>query len=168
VENTLVTIIIVAVLTFATAVLSKAAINSVDNLGQSWKAMEVLSGERARTQMTVVDAIADGTGTNVYVTVRNDGQSRIGDFSRMDVILQYFTPSATYRLTWLPYTEGVPGNNEWTVNAIVPDVFEPGILNPGEELTIQATVSPAVGTSTTNWATLATPNGITLSTYFVH
>jgi hypothetical protein len=111
VENALITVIIVAVLTFGTAMLGKATLGSVDDLGRSWKAMEVVAGERARTQVTVIDAATDGTGTNV---------------------------------------------------------FEPGILNPGEEMTIQAKVSPTVGAGTTNWATVATPNGISLTAYFVH
>jgi archaeal flagellar protein FlaF len=167
-ENALVTIIIVAVLTFATATLSKAAIGSVDDLGQSWKAMEMVSGDRARTQVTVTDAETDVTGSNVYISLRNDGQSRVLDFSRMDVILQYFSPGGVYNTAWIPYTDGALANNEWTVMSISPDVFEPGILNPGEELTIQAKLSPTVGTGTTNWATVATPNGISLTAYFVH
>jgi flagellar protein FlaF len=168
VENTLVTIVFVALLTFATAAFSRSALTSVDQLGVTWKTMEVLSGERARTRVTVTSAVTDVTGTNVYVTLRNDGQTRIGDFSRMDLIVQYVSPAGVYRTVWLPYTEGAPGSNEWTVTAIVPDVFEPGIFNPGEEMTVLAALSPAVGTGTTNWATMATPNGISLSAYFVH
>jgi hypothetical protein len=46
------------------------------------------------------------------------------------------------------------------------EVFDPDILNPGEEVVIQIWVSPPVGSPTTNLATVATPNGISASTAF--
>lgn len=167
-ENTLVAIVVVAVLTFATSVLSKASLNSLDQLGQTWKAMETVAGERARTSLTLVDASVDAAGEQVYLTVRNDGQSRLDTFAAMDLIVQYTSPGRAYQIVWLPYTTEEPASNQWTVTAVAPDVFEPGIVNPGETLTIKARLSPPMGVGTTNWLILTTSNGVSLSAYVVH
>jgi hypothetical protein len=63
---------------------------------------------------------------------------------------------------------------EWTVsgiyvdaNTLTPEVFEPGILNPDEEMVIQARVAPSVAMTTTNMITINTLNGITASSHFI-
>ena len=50
---------------------------------------------------------------------------------------------------------------------LTPEVFEPGILNPDEEMVIQAQLSPSVAMTTTNRITISSHNGINDSTYFV-
>jgi hypothetical protein len=71
---------------------------------------------------------------------------------------------------WLPYTTEALGDNEWQVAWIQfngkPEIFEPNILNPKEQMLIRAKLNPAVGAGTTNMAVVATPSGITASTYF--
>lgn len=166
-ESTLVALVTTAVLTVGAVFLSGASYSAIDRLGQSWKTMEQTVGEQARTYLTVTSTAVDAPGTVVLITLKNAGQARIGDFSRMDVIVQYYDALGAYHIVWLPYTAGEPGNNQWTVSSVLPDQFEPGIVNPGEEITIKIRLSPSVGLNTSNWLTVVTPNGISLSTYFV-
>ena len=79
-------------------------------------------------------------------------------------------PPDIYNVAWLPYTAGSPNDLQWTVSGIymdadtlTPEVFEPGILNPDEEMVIQAKISPSVAMTTTNLITIDTPNGISAS-----
>jgi hypothetical protein len=82
----------------------------------------------------------------------------------------YYDGTGTYHIVWLPYTKEALGDNEWEVAWIringVAEVFEPNVLNPKEQMLIRAQLDPAVGAGTTNMAVIATPSGITASTYF--
>ena len=46
------------------------------------------------------------------------------------------------------------------------EIFEPGILNPGEEMVIEAKVNPVIGLSTSNMVVTSTPSGIPASINF--
>jgi len=63
-------------------------------------------------------------------------------------------------------------DNEWRKTGIYlngqPETLEAGILNPGEEMRVEAKLNPAVGDNTTNLVVLATPSGITASGAFTH
>ena len=72
---------------------------------------------------------------------------------------------------WYPYVSGPLGNNQWTVKGIYtdaaasqPEVFEPGIFNPGEELVVQLQLLPTIGMTTTNMIIIGTANGVTVPT----
>jgi hypothetical protein len=63
--------------------------------------------------------------------------------------------------------------NIWTVAAIYTDytlgreeVFEPGILNPGEVMLIKMKLSPLPGPNTTNWAIVSSCNGVVASSQY--
>ena len=102
------------------------------------------------------------------VTLKNEGNTKLADFDRWDVILQCESGD----VQWYPYGAG---DNTWGVGGIYLDysegtgeVFDLNILNPGEEMVIWVSISPAVGSPTINTATIATPNGISASTVFTH
>jgi len=124
--------------------------------------------ERARTDLSPVDAQTTDGGAYVEVTLRNDGDTRLADFDQWDVILEYDGSDALHYIEWCPYVEpGLFGlwQNKWT-HYFSSDVFDPDILNPGEEVMIRISVDPLVKGNTTKQATIATPNGITASTVF--
>lgn len=165
-ETSIPALLVAAIMLMSTVVLARSGYTSFDTLGQSWKAMEDRAGEQFRTLLSVTDTQVDETGANVTVILSNDGQSAIGDFERMDVVVQYFSESSTYYMRWIPYTSGALESNTWTVQSIANDVFEPGLFNPGEELTMVIRLNPPVGLSTTNWVIISTKLGVSLSAYF--
>ncbi|MBM3301395.1 MAG: hypothetical protein FJY85_15760, partial [Deltaproteobacteria bacterium] len=59
-------------------------------------------------------------------------------------------------------------DNSWLVSYSegTMDVFEPRILNSGEQMVIEITLNPTVAMTTTNWVTVAAPNGVSASTVF--
>ncbi len=76
-----------------------------------------------------------------------------------------------YHTDWYPYTSNLPGSNEWTSVGIytdaaggIPEIYEPGIFNPDEELVLQLNIAPGIALSTTNRLLLSTHNGVTIST----
>ena len=129
--------------------------------------------ERSRTRIVPVAARLLNGDDTVEITVRNDGNEKLADFARWDVVLQY--DAATGGLArWYPYVEAVePGSNQWTVAGLyldaanaIPEALEPGILNPGEEMVIRVRISPPASDGTTCIGTVATPNGMSTTMAF--
>jgi hypothetical protein len=179
-ESALSSIILFTVGIFAALTISHTFLETQDVLWVSEQTREEEILERERTDLEITGAETQSSGSIVRVTLRNSGQVKLADFDRWDVVVQYYTPPLLeddpniYEVDWLPYTAGSPNNMEWTVSGIyvdattlTPEVFEPGILNPDEEMVIQARVAPSVAMTTTNMITINTMNGITASSHFI-
>ncbi len=166
-ETPIVALIIIALLLFAMLTLGQGYLVTQDRIMQSWQAMEERAGERARTSLVPVAAEVLHEGDEVAITVRNDGAERLADYAQWDVILEY-DAGGLFVGRWYPYTEAAgSGANQWTVAGIYldasradPEVVDPGILNPGEEMVIQVRISPPVDEGGTVEAAVSTPNGI--------
>ncbi|MEK7326220.1 MAG: hypothetical protein AAB217_13270 [Chloroflexota bacterium] len=174
-ETVLPAFIVIILLLSATLMPAQHSLAAQDRIQLARQAVEARLLERARTDLASVNAQVSDNGAVVDIRLRNAGQTRLADFDRWDVMIQYYDTAGTYHIVWLPYFEGGdPANNEWAIEALyveaagsVPEIYEPGILNPAEEMVIRFRVSPAVGHETTNLAVLSTPNGLRLSTYFI-
>jgi len=172
-ETVITGLIVITVLLLAILTLSHSFLSSQDAILESWRGMEERVGERARTDISPLEATTDPVlGNTVEVILRNEGDTKLADFDQWDVILQYIDGDSDDHTEWYPYGAGA---NTWGVEGIYLDasggtgeIFDPDILNPEEEIVIQIWVSPTVGSPTTNLATIATPNGISASTFFTH
>jgi len=174
-ETVLPAFIVIILLLSATLMPAQHSLAAQDRIQLARQATDARLQERARTDLAPVSAQVSDNGTVVDIRLRNAGQTRLTDFDRWDVMIQYYDAAGAYHIAWLPYVEGgEPANNEWAVEALyleaagsAPEIYEPGVLNPAEEMVIRFRVSPVVGQETTNLAVLATPNGLRLSTYFI-
>jgi hypothetical protein len=171
-ETALTGLIIIMVLLITVSMLAHAFLSAQDALLESWRGMEERMGERSRTSLSSVVAEAKNLGGTVEITLRNDGDTKLADFDRWDVILQYTAGDGQRRTGWYPY--GL-GQNEWTkvgifldASAGTAEVFDAGILNPGEEIVLQVSVNPWVRSPSTNLVTAVAPNGIAVSTVFTY
>ncbi len=169
-DSAITAIIVIGILILAVAGLSSFALSSQAAISESNREMQARLGERTQTNLAPLTAVTTPMGDYVQVTLKNTGNIKLSDFSQWDVILQYSDGTNT-QIKWYAYGSGV---NQWaqqiyqTTTPPTAEAFEPGILNPGEEIVITVNVSPTVGTGTTNLATIATPNGITAATIFTH
>ena len=163
-DTAITALIVITVLLLAVTTLYEHYFSAQDVILESWQEMEERMEERARTDLSVVGAEVPpiSSGDTVKITVRNEGDVKLAEFEQWDVILQY-TGADGYHVDWYPYGSE---QNQWTET--IDELFEPGILNPGEDMVVQVSVSPPVASPTTNVATLATPNGITVSTVFTY
>jgi len=164
-ETSIPALLVTAILMITTVVLARSGYTSLDEVGQSWQSMQERLGDQVHTQLTVVETSIDGSRANITARIRNDGQTKMADYTRMDVVVQYFSESGTRYVRWVPYTSGELQSNTWTVASIENDVFEPAVLNPGEVLEMQVRVNPPLGAGTTGWVIVATENGVTVSAY---
>jgi hypothetical protein len=104
------------------------------------------------------------------IVLENTGQTKIADFERWDVIVQYYDSDGFYQVKYLTYSASGGGINQWGVGWIKlndeAEKFEPNVLNPGEQLMIETSLDPSVSDNATNMVVISTPSGITCSTYF--
>jgi hypothetical protein len=163
-------LILIASLTQAYSYLS-----AEDKMQTARQVMEERLADRLHTNLSPVGTQVSVDGTMVELILRNVGDTRLVDFDRWDVIVQYYDASDAYHVAWLPYFEGgEPTSGEWSVVGIYAsaedlarEVFDPGIFDPGEEMIVRFRVSPAIGSETTNGVYLSTPNGVGVSSPFV-
>ena len=168
-ETAIVSLICVALVVFGGMTMCQGFMTSVDTSTAGLEEIGQRDETIMRTEMSSVSTSQPSANT-LEVTLENSGQTKIADFDKWDVIVQYYDDTGTYYTKWLPYTEATLGDNEWEVVWIrlngAAEVFEPNVLNPEEQINIRAQLSPPVGAGTTNMVVVATPNGIPASTYF--
>ena len=174
--NLIVSIFVIALMTTAVLVLTSAALSSADRVSFSWDAMAQRSNQIDKTNLTLDSTDMVPTSTNIDVSIRNSGQTALRDYSSWDVIIQYYATSTNQGLSilWLPRaTTTPPSSGQWEVNGLYQDadtleseVYDPNILNPGEEMIVRVNITPTIPTSTDNLITIATPNGVTVAAPF--
>lgn len=168
-DTAIVSIICIALVIFGGMTMSQGFITSVDTGATGLEEIGERDEMIMRTELTPVSAEQPSANT-VEVIIENSGQTKLADFNKWDVIVQYYDDVGAYHVEWLPYTEATLDDDEWEVAWIQLDgeaeVFEPNVLNPQEQIMLRAQISPAVGAGTTNMVIIATPSGVTASTYF--
>ena len=167
-----VSIMCIALIVVGGMALSQGILTSADSTALSVDSMSAREGELMRTEVTTLRAANQSWSEFLRVIVDNNGQTKLGSFDKWDVIVHYYDEGGSSYSKWLPYTDGVLGDNEWQQAAIClngqPEIFEPGLLNPGEEMIILAKVNPPPADATAANITIATPNGICKSIPFAN
>jgi hypothetical protein len=168
-ETAIVSIICIALIAFGGMTMSRGFMTSVDTSTTGLDNVGQRNETIMRTEIIPLTSSLP-SGNTLEIMVENSGQTRLADFDKWDIIVQYYDSTSTYHVTWLPFTKETLGDNEWQEAWIRinggPEVYEPNVLNPKEQMLIRAQLNPAVGAGTTNMAVIATPGGITASTYF--
>jgi hypothetical protein len=161
----IVTIICIAMIVVGGMTLSQGILTSTDSAATSVESISVREGEIMRTGFDTLRAAQLSSADYLRLTVKNTGQTKLASYDKWDIIVSYEDSNGTTYSTWLPYTtNATPGNNEWTkarigLNGPV-EYFEPGILNPGEEIVVLAHLDPLPGDATTGTISITTPNGV--------
>jgi len=160
-ENAIVSLLCLALFLVGTLNLAGTSLSLADKVSSSWRQAEEQRYDISQTgiatvSVTVLDA------NQVEITIRNEGAVPLGDFDRWDVIIRYQGDTAV----WLPY-DSVPG---WKVDSISfkgsPEVFDPDILNSGEEMLLILSLDPPLPPASTAEATISTPRGVTARAMF--
>ena len=171
-ETAIVAIMCIVLIVLGGMTMSQSFLSSADSSMVGVEGLSVREGEVMRTELAPLTANVGPGGKSLEVALRNSGQVKLASFNKWDVIIQYYG-SGAYHVAWFPYAGGTPGDNEWTVQGIylnaenqTAEVFEPGILNPGEEMVIEARVNPPVSDNSTGDVVISTPNGVPESISF--
>jgi len=159
-----VSIICIAMIIMGGMTLSQGILTSADTAALSVEDISIREGEYNRTSLDTLRAAQLSWADYLRLIVKNTGQTKLANFDKWDVMVHYYDDSGVYHTKWLPYTAGLPGDDEWQAARIglngPTDFFEPGILNPSEELTILARINPLSGNATVGNITVSTANGV--------
>ena len=170
-DTAIISLICIALVVFGGMTMAQGFITSVDASTTGLEEVGQRDETIMRTEITPVDATYQQQfGPDpLEITVENTGQTKLADFEDWDVIVQYYDGWGNYHVEWLPYASS-PGTNEWGIVWIRLDggseIYEPNVLNPGEQVLIRTYLNPGVGNGTTNMVVISTPSGVTASTYF--
>ena len=172
-ETVLTAFIVITILLFVGLTLFQGFLEAQDDMQVSWQEMEARIEQQSRTTLTPLNAESKSSGSVIELTLRNDGSTKLADFAEWDVIVQHYSASSAYYVSWLPYVDYEPTGSEWTVVGIyrdtaasLPEVFDPDILNPGEEILLRIRVMPPVGPTTVNLAMVSTDDGVVVPMEF--
>lgn len=172
-ETILTAFIVITLILFAALTIFTGYLTAQDTLRAAWQEMEDRLAAQRRTDLTPLLAETQSSGAVIELTLRNEGDTRLTDFDAWDVMTQYYTAPGDYQILWFRYVEDEPASGEWCVIGIyldaataTPEMYEPGILNPGEEMLLRLRVVPPVGPNTTNLAVISTDTGVTMSMMF--
>ena len=118
------------------------------------------------TSISLVSPVASGGSPNVGITIVNDGQEKLWDFSNFEFIVEYDgeLASPTRHLETLTYSgtcAGTPPVGNWCINTWNNDVMDPNILNQGESIDIIGTVSDNLFSSGLIKLSVSTDLGVT-------
>lgn len=168
-ETVVIAIVCIALIVVGGMTMSQGFLTSVDAGAVRFSQAAYRDGELMRTQITLLGAGQPAPGY-IDMALRNSGGVKQAGFSSWDVIVQYYDDASQYYVKWFPYSSETPGDNEWTVNGIyldaasaTPEVFEPGILNPGEDMVIRTKLAPAYKKWATKSLSVATASGVSAS-----
>ncbi len=171
-ETAIVSIICIALIVFGGMTMSQGFMTSVDASTVGLEEVGQRDETIMRTELTPIStSLSTPSGPDpLEIVLENTGQTKLADFDKWDVIVQYYDTGSEYHVVWLPYNEDTAGTYEWEVVWIQvdgePEIFEPNVLNPGEQMMIRTWLYPSVGYGTTNMVIISTPSGVTASTYF--
>lgn len=174
-ENVLTAFIVIFVILFAVLSLSQAFITTQDMLAASSLEMEARQNDQAETHIQVVETYTTEAGSLVSLVLHNTGSTKLADFSRWDVIVQYDdgSGSESYHMVWLPYQADGLNDNTWTVSGLYlndardrAEAYEPGLFNPGETLWLQAKLFPPAAPGSAILTMFSVSNGSSASEVF--
>ena len=179
------TTVMVVILGISTYLFITGAVFSMDTWSNSLKEINKINDERLKTSIEIDDISVTSSDfyerSDINVSIDNTGSTKIlnHDFSHIDVFVYYYNHSGDENITihrWIPYNSSLAfssnyeslGNNEWTVVRITPDLINPRVFDPDEQLEIMIRVYPPLENSSMmqNRTKIVMPNGVDDAEYF--
>lgn len=174
------TIAMVVIIGISSYLFMTGALFTMDTLSNSLRIANEIDNERLKTEIEIVNVSVTpsnpGSGSDVNVSINNTGAMKIlkSEFKRIDVFVYYHNYTAGENITihrWIPYNDtnySALQDNEWTVVDITPDLINPRIFDPDEQMKIVIRVDPAINSTNPNgnWTKIVMPNGVSASKYF--
>ena len=146
---------------------------SFTDVTTSWDVLQQRSDSRVDTRIAGPVSLSVSATSTVEITLVNEGEAPLAQFADWDVIFEVLTTS-DLGLAYLTYTSNpAPVASQWTVQGIylnaassTPEVGDPGVFNPGEEMIVLVNPSPFVRGNTYERVTFVTPNGVSAKVIF--
>ena len=152
--------------------IGKSLVTTFEQITDSWTVRQDRWEREADTKIAAPPGQWAVEEPTVKITVSNTGKVQFGRFADWDVIFE-IQQNPGLGIAYLTYTSTPLGTNEWTVDGIYRDAatlaaetVDPGILNPGEEMVLEAKPAPPVVLNTFDRAIVSTPSGVAAEVVF--
>jgi hypothetical protein len=163
-ENAIPTLVIGALLLVASALVTHSNMQAQAQLSQSFRDMQQRFGEKTQTELKISNATMQPDLQTLDLSVLNDGQTRLSDYAKMDLIVIYDTASGR-ETKWLPFST-TTASDTWSLSSITNDSFEPGLLNPGETAQIVVDLAEPAIAGQSNRIVIVSDSGAATSAPF--
>jgi archaellum component FlaF (FlaF/FlaG flagellin family) len=160
-ENVLFSLFSAILLIISTLIMVTTSLRSVNTISEAFSAMEQHAVEIRNT--TIDLQFVEYSSRIIEIKVVNVGQTDLKNFDQWNVLVQRPDGSASE----MAYTtETLSGINQWSIQGIYllngnPEVFDPGIIDPDEAMTILINIDPVINPGQSVRVTVATANGVT-------
>jgi len=170
-EAAFVSMICIALIVVGGMTMARGFLSTIDTTSMNIDTMSQRSEDKMRTNLSVIE-VDQISSYRFEILLENVGQTKLSDFEKWDIIVHHRGDDLVQYVTWLPYVNGTPSDDEWSVEGIytatdLDEVFEPDIFNPDEHMIIEMRLDPGVDPESTNLVSITTPNGVTVSKSFV-
>ena len=160
----IVTLLCLVLVVAGGAMLSQGILSTADAAASGVNAISTREADITRSAVSDITVESVTFDNALRVRVRNTGLDKLANYAYWDVIVHYTDAGGTSHAVWLPYTaNATPGDNEWTVADIWQngpnEYFDPGLLNPQEDLVIWAPLNPAPAASSSLDVTVIADTG---------
>jgi hypothetical protein len=165
-----------ALFIIALTTITSTVLTSADDIRLATEIQETRSLVQTGTEINAPpDRISLQASSTIELTLLNEGNITLADFSNWDVIAE-IKQATTTAISYLSYTTSTsPSANEWTLLGIynsasttprIAETFSPGVLDPGESMVALLNPSPSVVSDTYDRVTFVTPSGVTAKVIF--
>lgn len=164
------TIAMVVIIGAASYLIITGALFSMDTLSKSLKIANEIDNAKLKTAIDITN-ITVPDNTTINLSINNTGSTKIlkSNYKYIDLFVHYNASGIGNITKWIPYNDTAYSalqDNEWTKVSIAPDLINPEMFDPDEQMKIVIRVEPAIGENSTNWLKVVTPNGVSASKYF--
>ena len=170
-ETIIVAILSIALMVVGGMTMSRGFISTAESASAGIKQLQANNAQILRTDLAVENGSLSTSGDVITFMIKNTGQTKLYDYTKWDFIVQYTDAYGQAYSMWLPYSVNGLSANVWSIGGLYIDVaqnlteqFDPGILDPSEEMVLSAQLSPPAGDTSAVQVTLSTSNGIQVST----
>ncbi len=148
-------------------------IETFGDVSTEWVGQQDRIEDQADTRVTGPFGLEITASSTVQVTLINDGKEPLAMFDDWDLIFEV-QESPGIDVVYLTYSSTTPpATGAWAIEGLylnasssTPEIVEPGVFNPGEEMVIIANPSPSVVADTYDRITFVTDNGTVTKVIF--
>ena len=117
-----------------------------------------LENKILKTSFTIDSIVTAAPASTFTVDITNTGIEKLWAYDKFDMIITYDSAGTTYTES-LEYAE-VCGVGKWCITLFSNDVIDPEIINQGESIIIECTISRLLQSGTTMIIVISTDNGV--------
>lgn len=170
-ETIISSLIILMLVVFSVSSYSSAIVESQQLTADGWQAAQARVAEQNST--SIAFASQEAGIDYIDATLLNDGDTSLANMHEWDIFISAYNQAGSLIVTWLPYEQADTFGNWWQDSGLYmdaaggsPEVYEPKVFNPGEELVIRIWLPGGLQSDSAVMLNIVTDSGAQARTIF--